>query len=74
MTKCYLVASKFAQGVRTTNARYATVADALRSVRELLGNGVSAAVFIIDSEGNLILPADQVRLRLNPQPKYSYVP
>ena len=73
MTKCYLVASKFAQGVRTTNARYATVAEALSSVNELFDNGVSA-VFIIDSEGNLILPADQVRLRLNPQPKYSYVP
>ena len=73
MLKCYLVASKSAQGVSTTDARYATVADALRSVSELLGND-APAVFIIDSEGNLILPADQVRLRLNPASGYVYVP
>ena len=69
MPKIYLVAAKFAQGVGTTNARFATVADALLSASELLANGVPA-VCIFDSEGNLILPADQVRLRLNPTSGY----
>ena len=64
MRKSYLVALKFAQGVRTTNARYATVEDALLCAKQLLCDGAPAAC-IIDSEGNLILPADQVRLRLN---------
>ena len=73
MTKHYLVASQFTQGVGTTNARYATVKDALRSASELLDHG-APAVFIIDSEGQLILPADQVRLRLNPTSAYVCVP
>lgn len=64
MRKSYLVATKFTQGVRTTNARYATVEDALLSAKQLLCDGAPTAC-IIDDEGNLILPADQVRLRLN---------
>jgi hypothetical protein len=31
----------------------------------MLDNG-AASVWIVDGEGNLILPADQVRLRLTP--------
>jgi hypothetical protein len=73
MSRYYLVATKYLQGVGTTNARYATVADALRSVDELLGDGVPA-VCIIDNEGNLILPADKIRLRLNPSSGYVRVP
>ncbi len=31
----------------------------------MLGNG-AASVWIVDGDGKLVLPADQVRLRLNP--------
>jgi hypothetical protein len=61
--KSYLVAIKFAQGVRTFNPRYATVGDALLGAAQLLRDG-APGVCIIDSEGNLILPADQLHLRL----------
>jgi len=56
-----------------TNARYATVADALTGASELLDDGVPA-VRIVDSGGKLILPADQVSLRLHPMPEYVYHP
>jgi hypothetical protein len=64
MPKSYLLAAKCEQGVRTTQTRYATVAEALTSAGELLRHG-APAVSIIDSENNLILPADQVRRRVN---------
>jgi len=64
MAKCYLVVAKSAQGDRTGDSRHATVEDALRRASDVLGGGARAAS-IIDSEGNLILPADQVHLRLN---------
>jgi len=63
MTSNYLVLTKTAHGARTSNMRYATVSQALRSASELLAEG-APSVWIVDSAGNLILPADQVRLRL----------
>ena len=59
----YLVTTKSAHGAKTSNERYATVDDALRSAKALLEAG-APSVWIINSSGDLILPADQVRLRL----------
>jgi hypothetical protein len=42
----------------------ATIDDALRGAKFMLGNGADS-VWIIDEENNLVLPADQVRLRLD---------
>ena len=42
----------------------ATIDDALMGANIMLGNG-AASVWIVDGDGNLILPADQVTLRLN---------
>ena len=69
MTSKFLVTVKSARGAKTGNTRYATVSEALQSAKASLGDG-AASVWIIDSEGNLILPADQVRLRLGiPAPR-----
>ncbi len=73
MSTSYLVTTKSAHGARTSNTRYATVDDALRSAKGLLERG-APSVWIINSSGDLILPADQVRLRLheiNSEPRAS---
>ena len=62
MSTSYLVTTKSAHGAKTSNTRYATVDDALRSAGDLLESG-APSVWIINSSGDLILPADQVRLR-----------
>jgi hypothetical protein len=54
-----------AKGVTTRSPHYTTVDDALRGAAFMLGNG-AASVWIVDGDGKLVLPADQVRLRLNP--------
>ena len=41
---------------------YPTVESALRTAHAILGNRAES-VWIVDREGNSILPADQVRLR-----------
>ena len=64
MPTSYIVTTKSAHGAKTSNARYATIDDALRSAKVLLENG-APSVWIINSSGDLILPADQVRLRLD---------
>jgi hypothetical protein len=69
MSGPYIVASKSTQGVITTNVQYATVEDALRSLRNRSDNN-TRAMSIIDSEDHLVLPADQIRLRLHPRPEY----
>ena len=46
---------------------YPTVESTLRTADAILGKGADS-VWIVDREGNLILPADQVRLRLSPRP------
>jgi hypothetical protein len=58
----YLVTTMSAHGAKASNARYATVSDALQSAKDLLKDG-APSVWIINSSGDLILPADQVRLR-----------
>jgi hypothetical protein len=42
----------------------ATIEEALRGAKLMLGDGVGS-VWIADSDGKLVLPADQVRLRLD---------
>jgi hypothetical protein len=69
MSISYIVASKSARGVKTTSVQYATVDDALRSLKDR-SVGSTRTLSIIDSEDHLILPADQVRLRLHPRPEY----
>jgi len=63
MPTSYLVTTKSSHGAKTSDARYATVDDALRSAKDLLDLG-APLVWIISSSGDLILPADQVRIRL----------
>ena len=63
MTANFLLTIKSARGVTTGHTRYATVSQALQSAKALLSDG-APSVWIIDNEGHLILPADQVRLRL----------
>ena len=55
-----------APGVAAGKAFYATVDEALRGARFRLGNG-AVLVWIVDRDGNLVLPADQVALRLESQ-------
>jgi hypothetical protein len=69
MSGPYIVASKSTEGVITTNVQYATVEDALRSLGNRSDNN-ARAMSIIDSEDHLVLPADQVRLRLHQRPEY----
>jgi hypothetical protein len=69
----YLVATASTHGAKTSNARHATVGDALRSAEVLLEDGAQS-VWIVNSSGDLILPADQVRVRLrdiNNEPRAS---
>jgi len=63
MSPKYVVITKSALSARLSNVRYTSVEEALLSARTLLGDG-AASVWIIDNIGNLILPAEQVRLRL----------
>ena len=44
---------------------YPTIEAALRTADAILGNRAEP-VWIVDREGNLVLPADQVRLRSSP--------
>ena len=53
-------------GVAAGKAFYTTVDEALRGARFRLGNG-AVLVWIVDRDGNLVLPADQVALRLESQ-------
>jgi hypothetical protein len=65
MPKCYFLSTHSGEGPRNNGPAYATVEDALAAASELVNEGAKA-VRILDDEGNLILPPDQVRLRLNP--------
>lgn len=63
MTGNYLVTSATRLRIAAGRRRYLTVEDALRSADAHFGKGADS-VWIVDCEGNLILPADQVRFRL----------
>ncbi len=53
-------------GAATISAPFTHLEDAIRGAKFVLGNGAEEA-WIIDHEGNLILPADQLKLRLQTQ-------
>ena len=62
----YLVVTPAATpGVTARSQPCGTIDEALSGADSMLDNG-AASVWIVDGEGNLILPADQVRLRLAP--------
>jgi hypothetical protein len=60
-----LVTPAATPGVTASSPLCGTIDETLRDADFMLGNG-AASVWIVDGEGNLILPADQVRLRLAP--------
>jgi len=64
MTKCYFVSTHSAEGAKKSGIGYPTVESALLAASEILRNG-PAAVSIVDNEGDLVLPHDQILLRLN---------
>ena len=65
MTGNYLVTSVTRLTTSACERLYPTVESALRGADAILDKGADS-VWIVDREGTLILPADQVRLRLSP--------
>jgi hypothetical protein len=65
MSTIYCVHAATGEGAAAMKASRATIDEALREAAFALSSG-SAFVWIVDGEGNLILPPDQVELRLNP--------
>lgn len=63
MSTIYCVHAANGIGASVMKASRTTISDALREAKLLL-NGGAAFVWIVDRDGNLILPADQVRARL----------
>jgi hypothetical protein len=63
MSKIYFVHAASSVGVPVVKASRATIDDALREAEFELSGG-AAFVWIVDGEGHLILPADQVKARL----------
>ncbi len=64
MTAYFFLVPDRTPGVAKSSSPFATLEDALRGARFMLGNGAPSA-WIADGDGNLVLPADQVRLRLD---------
>jgi hypothetical protein len=64
MTTYFFVTAATTSGRAASGPPCATIDDALRGASFILGNGASA-VWIVDHRGDLILPADQVKIRLN---------
>jgi hypothetical protein len=50
-------------GAALSSPPYSSLDNALRGARFLLANG-SAAAWIVDAQGRVVLPAEQVKLRL----------
>ena len=65
MSTIYCVHAATSAGVPAMKASRATMDEALREAAFALSSG-SAFVWIVDEEGNLILPPDQVKVRLTP--------
>jgi hypothetical protein len=64
MTTYFFVSATTTLGRGASSPPCATIDDALRGANFMLGNG-AAAVWIVDAKGDLILPADQVKIRLS---------
>jgi hypothetical protein len=59
----YILNAAAAPGSAVSKTHYSTVDEALRGAKFRLGNG-AAMVWIVDRQGHLVLPADQVAARL----------
>jgi hypothetical protein len=66
MPNYFFVTPAAAPGRTATSPPCATIDEALEGANLMLGNGAES-VWIVDGEGNLVLPPEQVRMRLNPQ-------
>jgi len=64
MTKIYFVHAATSVGVPLVKASRATIDEALREAEFELSGG-AAFVWIVDGDGHLILPADQIKARLH---------
>jgi hypothetical protein len=64
MSKIYFVHAATNAGVPVVKASRATVDEALREAEFELSGG-AAFVWIVDDDGHLILPANQVKARLD---------
>ena len=63
MSMIYFVHAATSEGIPAVMASRATIGEALTEAEFELSGGAAFA-WIVDEEGNLILPADQVRVRL----------
>ena len=64
MSKIYFVHAATNAGIPVVKASRATINEALREAEFELSGGAAFA-WIVDGESNLILPADQVKARLD---------
>ena len=64
MPKIYFVHAATDVGVPVVKASRATIDEAIREAEFELSGG-AAFVWIVDDDGHLILPADQIKARLN---------
>ena len=64
MSKIYFVHAATNAGIPVVKASRATVDEALREAEFELSGG-AAFVWIVDDDGHLILPADQIKARVN---------
>ena len=63
MSTIYLVHAATSAGIPVVKASRATIDEAIREAEFELSGGAAFA-WIVDGEGHLILPADQVKARL----------
>jgi hypothetical protein len=66
MQTYFFVTAAAVQGRTTSSPPCSTIDEALRGANFMLGNGADS-VWIVDGGGNLVLPPEQVRIRLKPQ-------
>ena len=64
MSRIYFVHAATSVGIPMVTASRATIDEALREAEFELSGGAAFA-WIVDGEGHLILPADQVKARLD---------
>lgn len=63
MSNCIVMIPSDTAGASLSSPAYATVEDALQGARFLLDSGAESA-WIVDSDGGILLPAEQVLSRL----------
>ena len=68
MSTIYFVHAATSAGIPAVKASRATINEALREAEFELSGGAALA-WIVDEEGHLILPSDQVRARLDQSAK-----